>query len=434
MNITNDTEIGKIKEMIEISLPINDFGLKKLLRTIPVEFSDRNQSACISDNPLLITFNKDFVIKHANNSNKLAFLFMHECFHYLFGHLIESFFIQNEYLGDIRNLVTDVYINSNLNKLFNGFSGIKLLTDFYDKETFPQYFLRPKSKPMFTKISHYKKIWGNKEDVGLYKIYLILKNEKIDNSTIFIGNHEDTRDNKLSKECLNVLENILNNNEKSGLFEDLKAQIISVINYENEKMKKKLIGWIPNKNIYKLDKFAKNFVNVKTRTVIPSKHDKKIGLLAIGYTPIFWNSKKSVSFTSKITAFIDVSGSVNEYKSTILGFIKKYGDLLNNDIYQFSTKIAEINRERLMSIKEFETTFGTSDCCIEKIIELCEKKRDKDFVIFTDSFFDIKKELIKKFKGLQINLYVFLFDNCTKQAYKKMDLFKISKDMIILEK
>jgi hypothetical protein len=425
-------ELEKFRELIDKNLPIEHFGIKSLLRKAILDFDENGskiETACIQDNPLKITFCKKFIEKEINTAQELVFVFIHECFHYLFGHLAKDLF-KNEQNKQLINLVLDTYINATIYRLFVGFSGTKFLIRFYPKDEFPVNFLRPDSvlRTRNRKL-RYKTLWDSEDNfLSLQDIYYTLRYEELNKNTKYIGSHntELSNDRKMPEEFKVILEKIKKRSREQNGMNKVYQDILLVEKYENKLAEQQMRKWLPNQNLLKIDKFAKHYVFTPKRSVIPSKHDKKIGLLALDYVPTFWKNKTYAPFSSQIDCYIDVSGSVNKYIKTLMSFVAKYHELINDPIFQFSEKCVEISKKDFLKKPFILTSYGTTDCFITKAIE----RKVKDIVVFTDCELKVSKENIKKFKEQRIKMYLFLINN------QKVigDLKELVKESYVLQK
>ena len=85
-----------------------------------------------------LLINPEFVDRHAETSEKLLMLVMHELHHVLLGHT--RLFPRATPLD---NLVFDAVINALLVKMFPEAAYVRFFTDYYSEARFPECFLRP---------------------------------------------------------------------------------------------------------------------------------------------------------------------------------------------------------------------------------------------------------------------------------------------------
>jgi hypothetical protein len=119
--------------------PSSAYGLPALLQLAEVVETTDVPSArveCRMRPRLLI--NPEFVAKHANTSEKLVMLILHELHHVILGHTR-----LHDRQSRLDNLVFDAVINAMLCWMFPERSMRALFTDFYDQHDPLQCFLRP---------------------------------------------------------------------------------------------------------------------------------------------------------------------------------------------------------------------------------------------------------------------------------------------------
>ena len=121
------------------AFPAGHYGLAALLRIVAVEETTSVQSAAVECclNPRL-RINPEFVAMHAETSEKLLMLVMHELHHVLLGHTLLP---RAPSLVD--NIVFDAVINATLCRMFPDPDCTALFTGLYSTDKFPECLLRP---------------------------------------------------------------------------------------------------------------------------------------------------------------------------------------------------------------------------------------------------------------------------------------------------
>jgi hypothetical protein len=121
------------------AFPSSAYGLPALLQLSEiVETTDVPTAAVECTMRPRLLMNPDFVAKHANTSEKLVMLIMHELHHVILGHTR-----LHERQTPLDNVVFDAVINAMLCWMFPERSLRALFTDFYDHHDLMQCFLRP---------------------------------------------------------------------------------------------------------------------------------------------------------------------------------------------------------------------------------------------------------------------------------------------------
>jgi hypothetical protein len=121
------------------AFPAGSYALSGLLRLLDVVETEEVQTAaveCVAQPRLLI--NPRFVAEHANTSEKLLMLVMHELHHVLLGHT--TLFPRS---NPVQNFVFDTVINGICCRMFPGADYTRLFTDYYRADRFPECLLRP---------------------------------------------------------------------------------------------------------------------------------------------------------------------------------------------------------------------------------------------------------------------------------------------------
>ncbi len=128
-----------LEERILDCFPSGSYALAALLRLmdiVPTEAIDTAAVECRVQPRLLI--NPLFVERHANTSEKLLMLVMHELHHVLLGHT--TLFPT---VTPVENFVCDCIINALISRMFPHEEYLAFLTGYYSDTRYPECLLRP---------------------------------------------------------------------------------------------------------------------------------------------------------------------------------------------------------------------------------------------------------------------------------------------------
>lgn len=141
MKITLDRELRptSIAERILDCFPSGTYALSALLRLMDIVETGSVPTAAVECRvqPRLL-INPEFVGKHAQTSEKLLMLVMHELHHVLLGHT--TLFPT---VTPVQNFILDAVINGIICRMFPAREYTAFLTDYYDASRFPDCLLRP---------------------------------------------------------------------------------------------------------------------------------------------------------------------------------------------------------------------------------------------------------------------------------------------------
>jgi hypothetical protein len=128
-----------LAERILDAFPSGSYALSALLRLMDIVESTQVPTAAVECRvqPRLLV-NPEFVAKHAQTSEKLLVLVMHELHHVLLGHT--TLFPR---ATKVQNFVFDAVINGLVCRMFPETDHTAFFTDYYDAGSFPQCLLRP---------------------------------------------------------------------------------------------------------------------------------------------------------------------------------------------------------------------------------------------------------------------------------------------------
>jgi hypothetical protein len=128
-----------LAERILDTFPSGSYALSALLRLMDIVESTSVPTAAVECRvqPRLL-MNPEFVARHANTSEKLLALVMHELHHVLLGHT--TLFPR---ITPVQNFVFDAVINGLVCRMFPAEEHTSFFTDFYSADAFPECLLRP---------------------------------------------------------------------------------------------------------------------------------------------------------------------------------------------------------------------------------------------------------------------------------------------------
>ncbi len=128
-----------LTERILDSFPSGSYALSALLRLMDIVESTSVPTAAVECRvqPRLLV-NPEFVAMHADTSEKLLMLVMHELHHVLLGHT--TLFPR---VSKVQNFVFDAVINGIVSRMFATQEHTAFFTDYYDAASFPMCLLRP---------------------------------------------------------------------------------------------------------------------------------------------------------------------------------------------------------------------------------------------------------------------------------------------------
>lgn len=122
----------------------------------------------------------------------------------------------------------------------------------------------------------------------------------------------------------------------------------------------------------------------------------------------------------QITLYIDVSGSMDQYMSTIYKVTAGCSEYLNDDIYVFSNKVAKITKEDLLHGKVISTG-GTDDCFLDHALENNFSK----IMVFTDGFLKIKQKNIEEVAKRNMKILTVYTPGFSDRSLKKITMSSI---------
>jgi hypothetical protein len=376
-----------------------------------------------------------FLLEKQINCYELAVIMMHEIMHHALGHMEE---LKKDALDKnhnpretnqlVKNIIFDALINSTITRKFNFDQRItSFFEKLYDATKKPDNLLRPGSSfedPFDQEV--YDNLYS-KESATFYDLKSLFDEDggESGQTTILIGGHgasgpsnggeleaefdgnpEDLPEFDGNPEDLNeafeeaaegIIKDMSDKSNPGGheanpnarqQFEKVMQDYLTSKQHDLEED----VLLIPTPAEFKhfIDHaFMKIQHNQKRRKVFPHMRDRRmIAYKAMGIHQVFYRVPKKDEAVHAV-AYIDVSGSTDAYHHIFFSTI--YYNLAHFDaIYAFSTFVHPCSEEDVEK-RRFKTSYGTSDCFIEHMIE----NKIDNAMIFTDGYIggDHLKEL-----------------------------------------
>jgi len=366
----------------------------------------------------ILHYNPEFVSQYITCKEDLFSLIFHEVLHPMFGHFIYEG-------GDIENIAADAIINAAITTLYPVESHCG---DLFKKTHSPKGLdgiLRPMSS---MENSRYNRVYNRLYQPHATREVQLTTGELIQTLKILtpkmnilgillIGTHNNGESpdsifkipteivNKFAEEIRRSVQEKVS--RQAGYFRNIVSILIESLK-THLSIRRNLLMKFTTKR--KFDKFIEFFQNrrigISPLPIYPSKRD--LVLLSAGTYPshfhnkIFHPQKKHKG----LAIYLDVSGSVNQYLSKIIGILKNLQKEITT-IFQFSNKVVESTFSDLLR-GNIQTTYGTDFNCVAKSI--LERAFDKAIII-TDGYAsmndDLKQQLIKQ----KLSTLTILFNN-----------------------
>jgi len=408
------------------TFPSGSYALSALLRLLDIVETTSVPTAaveCKAQPRLLI--NPEFVEKHAQTSEKLLSLVMHELHHVLLGHT--TLFPRTT---KVQNFVFDAVINGIICRMFPEEDYTSFFTDFYDADAFPECLLRPpkgwlksvNNKPLSSKLVLVDKsaipgtldalpeetrVLVNEVHAALYsgsgasyqEVYKLLPKligKNLLDGIPLIGGHEEVSDGQLEIRSP-VLFDIVR-----GLVEQwpqppdpIRGRSLSdIINTNTIQPKRKLTNRSILRNL--ICKVADNkhagsikrirLDKIEVTTPIPVLNRRTVVQRALGTEPLLFTGTSSFSLRvnsgKRVHIYLDVSGSMDAVKSALYGAVIDCAAFVHPVIHLFSSKVADISMDQLRR-GVCKTTGGTCITCVAEHMSVNAVHRA---VIITDGW------------------------------------------------
>lgn len=377
---------------------------------------------------------------------RFAFLITHELMHSIFGHVSQKYYNKKNYNLSLMNVVTDIYINNFLGKIYN--YDVSLTNSYISKKELTEDYLNfakwcsPNYTPLQTKSPEgldEVKIFNSLQnimDVDIIKLYHLLKSflpKQYVNSAMLLGSHSDSEDEEKQKsnanqqsedsgEKENKDEDEGDESKGSGLekLEDIPPEMAKILKemgkkagtgfkgmfdekifIEKEQNKEFLKALAASKVLQEMQGNIKSYIKkykdgnkqyLSTRPD-PKKmtRTEKIFVVKKEHLP-FYNRTQGVE-KYKAVVYLDVSGSLFHLVPKLYGLLSYASQIFDLDIKIFSTELYDISLKEIKS-GDVKTTYGTDFDTWGQ--DLADNDKYKVALIITDGYGDMKKEILSK--------------------------------------
>jgi hypothetical protein len=399
--------MNAIEEQVLDCFPSGSYALAALLRLVDIVESDKVSTAAVECRiqPRLL-INPNFVKKHANTSERLLVLVMHELHHVLLGHttLFET-------VTNTDNFVFDCVINALVSRMFPEPEHTSFLTGFYSDKKFPECLLRPPSRwnghavgklpsaiqdlPKRRRLAAAEVYCGLYSETGVTyeEIYEILPRLIIDGSISgipLLGGHD--KDGAIrgnlegrSPVLFDVVRSIVEEwpqppNPICGrsLADILLHNTLSTRSVPGNRailraLLKKVGGRISYSRVRQVGD-----LKITVPSPVPAIDRRSTILRALGSKPLFYNGstevRRRLPSGDLVHVYVDVSGSMDGIKDAVYGAVNDCREWVHPSIHLFSNSIFEITREEVRK-GVVKTTGGTDVCCIAEHMESNKVRR-----------------------------------------------------------
>lgn len=377
-------------------------------------------------------YNPQFTSKYITCKEDLFCFVFHELLHPMFNHFIYD-------NGPVESLATDAVINAVVSCLYETESGRgHLFKKLYSPRSV-EGLLRPLSRMCSSRFEQiYHELYGyggTRPGITTGELITTLKILLEANAAacvLFLGSHGTViaSHEKWPSETLHKIADDIKRSaadrggQMAGYHVNLVSMLMEALRTHLAIKRAILQRFTTNR---KLDKFTELFkqrrVCASPVPLYPSKRD--LVLLATGFYPGFFHNQITAPAKKDkgLAAYLDVSGSVEQYLAKILGILRHLKHEITS-VFLFSNKVIEVSFQQLLKGK-ITTTYGTDfDCVAQSILE---RGYDKA-VIITDGYASMSESNKAKLHGQKTVTLTILFD----QAHRCSD-FEEFGDVVRLE-
>ncbi|MFH1373239.1 MAG: hypothetical protein ABII79_05545 [bacterium] len=335
-------------------------------------------------------YNRQFVARNITCKEDLFCLVFHELLHPMFNHFIYD-------NGPLESLATDAVINAVVSNLYREESGHGHLFKKLYSQRGVEGLLRPLSVLYSTRFEDaYHELYGNgatRPGITTGELITTLKillEANAATCVLFLGSHgtgSASHERWPSETLQKIADDIKRSaadrgGQMAGYHANLVSMLMEALRTHLAIKRAILQRFTTNR---KLDRFTELFkrrrVCASPVPLYPSKRD--LVLLATGFYPSFFHNQITTPAKKDkgLAAYLDVSGSVEQYLPKILGILSHLKREITS-VFLFSNKVVEVPFQQLLKGK-ITTTYGTDfDCVAESIID---HQFDKA-VIITDGY------------------------------------------------
>ena len=398
--------MNAIEEQILECFPSGSYALSALLRLLEIVESDEVATAAVECRiqPQL-RINPAFVRQHANTSEKLLMLVMHELHHVLLGHTTLFKTVTRR-----DNFVFDCVINALISRMFPQGEHLSFLTDFYSDRRFPDCLLRPPSRWNGTVVKVLPTAIRNlhgKHQAEVTEVYQSLYSE----TGITYQEVHDVLPRLVGDGAGHIP--LLGGHDRGGatdgdlenrspiLFDIVRSiveewpqppdpisgrSLADVINSEttfpkripsNRKILRGLLMKVADKKGCGRIRRSGD-ICMTTATPVPRLDRRSTVLRSLGVEPLFYTGsttlRRLTPIADRVHVYVDVSGSMNGVKDVIYGAILDCEAWLFPAVHLFSNAISDVSRQELRK-GVVRTTGGTDVVCVAEHMKRNNVKR-----------------------------------------------------------
>ena len=397
--------MSNLSDRILDAFPAGQYGLAALLRLVDIVETKEVPTAAveIALQPKM-RINPDFVADHAETSEKLLMLVMHELHHVLLGHT--KLFKR---VTEADNIVFDAVINALLCHMFPQQEYISFFTGNNSDEQFPGCLLRPpagwvpaaklvKLPPGLRDASERTK-WAyialySETGADYYDLFEALRTElhAAAGKVFLVGNHEGTAVD--TEGCPGLFETVREIVERwpqpsnpiagRSLADALDAERLKPKRLpRNRELLRGLIRCVAG--VGSVAGGARGWKDFESCTPVFAFDRKSVVLTALGRPPLLYRQTtkhRGRDGLDPVHVYVDVSGSIGDLKGALYGAVLDCRTMVNPRVHLFSTKMSDVTLQQLRE-GACKTTGGTDIGCIAAHIE---KHGVKRAVVLTDGF------------------------------------------------
>ena len=322
-------------------------------------------AAVTAEEKFTLKINPDFECEYVECPEDLAGILLHELLHVVLRH-------RHYPCNKLYNFCCDAWINAYINKIAPELTGV--FVRFYDKNKFPQNFLRSKASNLEGKYKRlYNKLYGNPSSVAVPDIVELFKNyeNEIERTTTVGGDNPP----KKGEEVVEYVEKVINKNRRAGKGGEL-SNALSDIKYNNSLDRAARLAAMASSRGQLISLLSED----RTRTVVPSRLPRTAGAyFTMNMNPFFYEEQQNQG-QNKLHVYFDVSGSVTSELDFIMGAVLALKESYELNLYQFSTQVIEVGLEEVKAGK-IKSTGGTCFNCVARHIQ---ENNIENALLFTD--------------------------------------------------
>lgn len=380
-----------------------------------VETTDVETAAveCRIQPKLLI--NPEFVERHAETSEKLLMLVMHELHHVLLGHT--RLFPR---VTKLDNLVFDAVINALLCRMFPEPQYVRFFTDFYSANQFPQCLLRPPPGWRPGQPATLPTALETNDDLALQEVYRGLY------SPAGVGYEElyAVLTKTIPVTALNEIQLLGDHRSETsetssgGQLETRSPLLLGIVREVVEKWPLppdplrgrswndvlKKLSVAPRRVLTNRERFRKlilqtagvsqtvgtvrqvAFDSLEIQTPLPTQERRAMVLAALGRPPLLHQVTITAARPRKVGprvhVYLDVSGSMHGIRDALYSAVLDCRTVVHPVIHLFSTKVADVSLAQLRR-GDCPTTNGTDIACVAEHVR---KQHVRRAVLVTDGY------------------------------------------------